>query len=117
MATSLFSPSWYRVKDLKPRLRRHVSINRHDYRGRIWFILQDLASGRSHKLSPAAYRLVGLMNGRRTMAELWDIANVQLGASAPTQDEAIRLMGQLHSADTVICDVPCVCPFGILTDF
>jgi putative peptide zinc metalloprotease protein len=106
MATSLFSPSWYRVKDLKPRLRRHVSINRHDYRGRIWFILQDLASGRSHKLSPAAYRLVGLMNGRRTMAELWDIANVQLGASAPTQDEAIRLMGQLHSADTVICDVP-----------
>ncbi|WP_435704333.1 HlyD family efflux transporter periplasmic adaptor subunit [Yoonia sp.] len=83
-----------------------MSINRHDYRGRIWFILQDLASGRSHKLSPAAYRLVGLMNGKRTMGELWDISNVQLGASAPTQDEAIRLMGQLHSADTVICDIP-----------
>lgn len=104
--TSLFSPSWYRVKDLKPRLRRHVTVNRHDYRGRVWFILQDLASGRSHRLSPAAYRMVGLMNGKRTMAELWDITTAQLGATAPTQDEAIRLMGQLHSADTVICDVP-----------
>jgi putative peptide zinc metalloprotease protein len=106
MAGSLFSPSWYRVKDLKPRLRRHVNINRHDYRGRVWFILQDLASGRSHRLSPAAYRMVGLMDGKRSLGELWDITTEQLGSNAPTQDEAIRLMGQLHSADTVICDVP-----------
>ena len=105
MAGSLFSPSWYRVKDLKPRLRRHVNIHRHDYRGRIWFILQDLATGRSHRFSPAAYRMVGLLDGKRSLGEVWDIANEQLGERAPTQDEAIRLLGQLHSADALVADV------------
>tara|TARA_R110002074_G_scaffold195101_1_gene361220 strand:- start:2440 stop:4590 length:2151 start_codon:yes stop_codon:yes gene_type:complete len=105
LAGSLFSPSWYRVKDLKPRLRRHVNIYRHDYRGRIWFILQDLATGRSHRFSPAAYRMVGLLDGTRSLGEVWDIANEQLGERAPTQDEAIRLLGQLHAADALVADV------------
>ncbi len=105
MAGSLFSPSWYRVKDLKPRLRRHVNIYRHDYRGRIWFILQDLATGRSHRFSPAAYRMVGMLDGKRSLGEVWDIANEQLGERAPTQDEAIRLLGQLHAADALVADV------------
>lgn len=83
MATSLFSPSWYRVKDLKPRLRRHVAIHRHDYRGRVWFVIQDIATGRFHRISPAAWRLVGLMNGKRTMDELWNTTNEQLGEKAP----------------------------------
>lgn len=104
MATALFSPSWYRVAALKPRLRKHVEIHRHDYRGRIWFILQDHASGRSHRLSPAAYRVLGLMNGERTVQRVWDLANEQLGDRTPTQDETIRLLGQLHAADAMICD-------------
>ena len=56
MAGTLFSPSWYRVAPLKPRLRSHVEMHRHSYRDEVWFILQDHASGRSHRLTPAAYR-------------------------------------------------------------
>ena len=56
-------------------------------------------------MSPAAYRLLGLMDGKRTVQNLWDLANEQLGARAPTQDETIRLLGQLHAADAMICDV------------
>ena len=105
MADSLFSPSWYRVADLKPRLRKHAQLHRHDYRGKVWFVLQDHAGGRSHRFSPAAYRFIGLMDGRRTVQELWDTLNEQEGDAAPTQDEAIRLLGQLHAADILICDV------------
>ena len=105
MATALFSPSWYRVASLHPRLRKHIEVHRHDYRGRVWHILQDHANGRSHRVSPAAYHLLGLMDGKRTMQKLWDLACEQLGARAPTQDEAIRLLGQLHAADAMICDV------------
>lgn len=104
MSISLFSPSWYRVASLKPRLRKHVEIHRHDYQGKIWFILQDHVSGRSHRLSPAAYRLVSLMNGDRDVQKLWDLANEQLSDRAPTQDETIRLLGQLHAADAMIVD-------------
>jgi putative peptide zinc metalloprotease protein len=105
MAESLFSPSWYRVADLKPRLRKHAEIHRHEYRGEIWFVLQDHAGGRSHRFSPAAYTFIGLMDGQRTVEELWDALNERDGDAAPTQDEVIRLLGQLHAADVLICDV------------
>ena len=106
MATALFSPSWYRVQDLRPKLRTHVKLHRHSYRDRVWFILQDLSTGRSQRVSPAAYRLIGLMNGKRTLQYVWDLVNQQLGGRAPTQDEAIRLLGQLHASDAITCNVP-----------
>jgi len=105
MSDSLFSPSWYRVAELKPRLRSHAQIHRHDYRGKVWFILQDHAAGRSHRFSPAAYSFIGLMNGKRTVQQLWDAVNIQAGDQAPTQDEVIRLLGQIHAADALMCDV------------
>jgi putative peptide zinc metalloprotease protein len=104
MADTLFSPSWYRVANLRPRLRSHTQIHRHEYCGEVWFILQDHAGGRSHRFSPAAYRLVGLMDGKRTLEEIWQALNAQAGDEAPTQDETIRLLGQLHAADAMICD-------------
>jgi putative peptide zinc metalloprotease protein len=106
MSDTLFSPSWYRVAELKPRLRQHAELHRHDYRDRLWFVLQDHAAGRAHRLSPAAYKLVGLMDGQRTVQELWDLLNAQEGDDAPTQDEVIRLLGQLHASDVLICNVP-----------
>jgi putative peptide zinc metalloprotease protein len=45
------------------------------------------------------------MDGRRTVQELWDALNEQDGDEAPTQDEVIRLLGQLHAADVLICNV------------
>ena len=106
MSDALFSPSWYRVADLKPRIRAHTVIHRHAYRGQVWFILQDQAAGRSHRFTPAAHHFLGLMDGNRTVQELWDAAGKQLGDAAPTQEEVIRLLGQLHSADALLCDVP-----------
>lgn len=106
MADVLFSPSWYRVAELKPRLRAHTQLHRHEYRGQVWYILQDHAGGRSHRITPAAYRFIGLMDGERTVQQLWDLVNTQAGDEAPTQDEAIRLLGQLHAADALLCDVP-----------
>ena len=105
MADTLFSPSWYRVAELKPRLRSHAQIHRHDYRGKVWFILQDHMAGRSHRFSPAAYRFIGMMDGKRTVQQLWDGVADQAGDKAPTQDEVIRLLGQLHAADALMCDV------------
>lgn len=102
---SLFSASWYRVAELKPRLRSHARIHRHRYRGETWYVLQDLASGRSHRFSPASYLVIGLMDGRRTVEEIWRIALERLQDDAPTQDELTQLLTQLHAADVLQCDV------------
>jgi putative peptide zinc metalloprotease protein len=106
VSDALLSPSWYRVAGLKPRIRAHAEIHRHAYRGRVWFVLQDHAAGRSHRFSPAAHHFIGLMDGERTVQQLWDATCARLGDAAPTQEEVIRLLGQLHAADALLCDVP-----------
>ena len=106
MVKSLFSPSWYRVAGLKPRLRRHAHIHRHHYRGELWYVLQDLASGRYYRFTPNAYQVIGLMDGRLTVQDLWEKASERFGDEAPTQGEMVNLLGQLHAADVMLCDVP-----------
>jgi putative peptide zinc metalloprotease protein len=106
VSQQLFSPNWYRVARLTPRLRAHAQIHRHQYRGETWYVLQDLASERFHRFSPAAYFVIGLMDGKHTVQAIWDRALAQLGDDAVTQDEVIQLLGQLHGADVLQCDVP-----------
>ncbi len=106
MALSLFSQSWYRVAGLKPRLRSHAQIHRHTYRGRDWYVLQDHSSNRFHRFSPEAYRIIGLMDGRRTLDEIWEAACAELGDDMPTQDEVLQLLSRLHQADVLQSDMP-----------
>lgn len=106
MAETLHSPLWYRVAELKPQLRGHVRIHRHHYRGQRWYLLQDEASGNSHRLTPAAHFLIGLMDGKRTLDQLWEATLERLGDAALSQDETLHLLGRLHGADMLQCDVP-----------
>ncbi len=105
MATAIFSASWYRVAALKPKLRTHAQIHRHEYRGEIWYILQDLTMERFLRFSPPAYLMIGLMDGQRTVEEIWRHGCARLGDEAPTQDEMIQLLTQLYRVDVLQCDV------------
>ncbi|MGQ9647141.1 MAG: efflux RND transporter periplasmic adaptor subunit [Thermodesulfobacteriota bacterium] len=91
---------------LKPRLRSHVEIHRHQYRGEVWYVLQDHATGRFQRFNTAAYLLIGIMDGERTVQEIWEEVRARLGEEAPTQDEMIRLLSQLYAVDVLQCNVP-----------
>lgn len=106
MSLDIFSSSWHRVADLRPRLRGHAQLSRHYYRGQLWYVLQDQSSRRVHRFSPSAYLVIGLMDGHRSLQEIWDTACARLGDDAPTQEEVIRLLSQLHMADVLQCEIP-----------
>jgi putative peptide zinc metalloprotease protein len=105
MADELLSPSWYRVAQLRPRLRSHARIHRHVYRGQRWYVLEDRISRRTHRFNPVAYYVIGLMDGRRSMDEIWQATTTRFGDEAPSQEELIRLIGQLHLADVLQCEI------------
>lgn len=105
MSETLFSPSWYRVASLRPRIRAHVRIIRQSFRGEVWFVLQDVAAERSYRFSAAAHQVIGLMNGDRTVQQIWESVCSRLGDAAPNQEEVIQLLGQLHAADALLGDV------------
>ena len=105
MSTEAFlSPSWYRLASLRPALKSQARIRRHRFRGQAWYVVQDPAAGRFNRLTPAAYQLLGLLDGRRTMDEVWNAAIEQLGDDTPGQEEVIRLLAQLHAADLLHCE-------------
>ncbi|MGN7805406.1 peptidase M50 [Ensifer sp. 22521] len=106
MERSYFSSSWYRVAQLKLKLRGHVRIHRTVFRDQLWYVLQDRTSGRFHRFTPETYLIISLMDGHRTMQAIWDIACDKLTDKVVTQDEVIQLLGQLHAADVLFGNVP-----------
>jgi len=106
VSAQLFSPFWYRVANLRPRLRGHVEIHHHIYRDELWYLIQDHITGRFHRFTPETYTVIGLMDGRKTLDQIWEIACERLGDSMPPQDEIIRLLGQLYQADVIQANLP-----------
>jgi putative peptide zinc metalloprotease protein len=111
-----FSDSWHRVESLTPRLRPGVLALRRHFRGETWHILEDpLAAGRAgraggqgafFRLNDSAYRFIALLDGKRSVAQAWKLACDSLGDDAPTQPEAVTLLGQLGAANLLQGDLP-----------
>ncbi|MEP6563575.1 MAG: hypothetical protein ABJB10_00465, partial [Mesorhizobium sp.] len=102
MAKSLFSPSWYRVAELKLRLRRHAQIHRQKFRGEIWYVLQDHQTGRFHRLSASANLMISLMDGYCGfyMAQTSNNLSRDYGISREAQD-AFALESQRRAAHAI----------------
>lgn len=105
MNDGLLSPHWYRVARLRPKLHSHIEIHRHDYRGLIWYLLEDTTTGRNHRFNPAAYQFIGQLDGQKNIQTIYDQVCTQLEEFAPVQEEIIQLLGQLHAADLIQTDV------------
>ena len=100
-----FSESWYRVAQLRARLRSSAQISRQFYRGERWYVVRDPAGNQFHRLSDAAYRFIGLLDGTRTVEQAWDICGGQLADDAPTQPEIIQILSHLYAANLIEADV------------
>jgi putative peptide zinc metalloprotease protein len=89
---------------LRVRLRPHARIHRHEYRGRPWFVIEDRATGRAHRIAPAARAVLELLDGERTLGEVHAEAERRQGGEAPTVPELIGLVGTLYRADLLTGD-------------
>ncbi len=101
-----FHEAWYRVANLKPRLLSSVRVYRQTFRSQIWYVLENSAANQYSRLSEAAYIFVGLLDGHRTVAKVWQICNERLGDSAPTQGEVIQILGQLYTNNLLYANLP-----------
>lgn len=99
-----FSPIWHRVRAMRPRLRPHVQVTRQHYRGRRWHVVHDPASNQFYRLSPIGHEFVGLLDGRRTVEEVWNISLGKHGDAAPTQNEVVELLSQMYNTNLLALD-------------
>jgi len=108
--TETGNPLWQRLAMLQPSLPRHIDFQRRDYNGELWYLLHDKSNGRFHRLTPSAYRLLGFMNGRNSLAHILQLASApefyESPEEIPTREELIHLLQYLHVADLLVCDMP-----------
>ncbi len=104
------NPAWQRLESLRPSLPRHIHIQRRDYNGERWYLLQDKSNGRFHRLSPPAWRLISAMDGRNNLTQVLSAAAkpefYTCAEDVPTQGDLIHLLQYLHVADLLVCDLP-----------
>ncbi|MBI1397475.1 MAG: HlyD family efflux transporter periplasmic adaptor subunit [Betaproteobacteria bacterium] len=99
LQAQLSAGHWYRVGAVAPRLRDHLRVHAHRYRGRLWYVVEDRLNGRYHRFDRRAWRILRRLDGRTTLDELWHALIGQGDEDAPSQDEILTLLGQLHGLD------------------
>jgi putative peptide zinc metalloprotease protein len=103
---STFHESWYKVADLLPQIHISLKISRQKYRGHTWHVVQDPGNNQFFRINTAAYQFLAYLDGRRSVDKAWNTCYEEYGDEAPTQGEAITLLGQLYSSNLLQGDVP-----------
>ena len=101
-----FNESWYRMAKLKPSLHPSVKVWRQYYRGELWFVLEDTVNNKYFRIKYPAHYFLGLLDGKRTVDEVWKLCLEAFGDEAPTQGEVITLLGQLYNSNLLLGDIP-----------
>lgn len=106
MSEPFLSSSWHRVSGLKPRLKPHGEIDAHLYGDETWYVLRDHATNRVHRFTPSAFALIGALDGTRTLDAIWNDLAARMGDAAPSQDDVVRLLANLHQQDLLAAGIP-----------
>jgi len=99
LQTQLVSSHWYRAAGIAPRLRQQLRIHAQRYRGQLWFVIEDRVNGRYHRFERRAWRIIRLLDGSLTLERLWQRLATEGGPDAPSQEDVLALLGQLHALD------------------
>jgi putative peptide zinc metalloprotease protein len=101
-----YSESWYRIAGHRVALRPHVVVRRQYFRGERYFVLHDPFSNQFFRVRPSAYEFIARLSVGRTVESVWHESIEKNPEEAPGQEQALRLLGQLHSANLLHSDIP-----------
>ena len=104
LGAQLVSSHWYRVAGIAPRLRDHLRLHAHRYRGQPWTVVEDRLNGKFHRFDAQAWRIMGLLDGRHTLEAVWQQLASEADEATPSQDDILALLGQLHGMDLLATD-------------
>ncbi len=104
-APQMFSESWHRIAGQRVQLRPGVELRRQQFRGELWYVVQDPFTNSFYRIRPGARRFLLHLTGRATVEEAWRRCLREDRDAAPGQSEVIQLLGQLHQASLLQSDL------------
>jgi putative peptide zinc metalloprotease protein len=110
LAGTLSASHWYRVAALRPRLREPLRLHVVAYRGEPWAVVEDPLNGRFNRFDTRSWWILRQLDGHTPLEKLWRDLLAQRPDDAPSQDELLALLGQLHALDLLaagaLADLP-----------
>lgn len=104
-APQMFSESWHRIAGQRIQLRPGIQLRRQQYRGELWYVVQDPFTNSFYRIRPGARRFLLHLNGSSTVEDAWRRCLQEDRENAPGQTEVIQLLGQLHQASLLQSDL------------
>lgn len=96
MAKQIFSDSWHIVSDLKVSLINNVTVQKQYFRGEKWYVVKDAFNNKFFRVKPEAYQFVMRLTTLKSVEEIWEAYLLESPDIAPTQEEVVTLLSQLH---------------------
>lgn len=93
---SRFSESWYQVAHLKVGILPTVRVHKQLYRDQEWYVLLDSCSEKYYRVHEIAYQFIARLHPSKTVEQVWHAFVEAYPEQAPSQDEIIGLLSQLH---------------------
>lgn len=97
MSKKIFSDSWHIVSSLKVSLLHTVTVRKQYFRGSQWYIIQDAFNNKFFRIKPEAYQFLMRLNTDATVEDIWEDYLIKNPETAPTQEELVTLLTQLHN--------------------
>ncbi len=95
---NVFHEHWYRIRDLKVSLAASAVVSRQRYQGKIWYIIASRLHSKYYRLNAEAYKFIALLNGTKTVDQVWHLLAGNDPYNTPTQGEIIQVLSQLFAA-------------------
>lgn len=96
MSRPSFSDTWYQVSGLRLGLLPTVRVHKQIYRDQLWYVLQDSCSEKYFRVQQIAYLFLARLTPQKTVDEVWTAFCQTNPEDAPTQNDVISLLSQLH---------------------
>ncbi|RUR31860.1 biotin/lipoyl-binding protein [Vreelandella andesensis] len=94
-----FSDTWHEVSQLRLGLLPSVRIHKQVYRGREWYVLQEMGSEKYYRITPVSYWFVTRLTPKKSVGEVWEAFIEEHADCAPGQEDVIQLLAQLHHSN------------------
>lgn len=99
MSANIFSDNWFIVSKLNVSLLDSIIIHKHYFKNTAWYLLEEVHNNKHYRIDEPTYQFIRSLDSNINLEENWQKYIKSNPLEAPTQDEVITILIQMHSSN------------------
>ena len=97
MSTNIFSDNWFIISKLNVSLLDSIVVHKHYFKKTTWYLLEEVHNNTHYRVNEVTYKFIKSLDSSKSLEENWQNYIKSNPLDAPTQDEVITILIQMHS--------------------